>query len=251
MQTKEHPMYPHLPDTKPRAVIVNRKVNKDIINFFANHNIDVILSQKASSVTTSVAYHPDIQIAHIDDNVYVCAPEFYDYYSSSLWVYDVTVLKGERDVLCNYPGDIAYNVLRVGETSFIKSSHTDEVCLFHLKNLGVNIVDVSQGYSKCNGCVVTENSLITSDISIYKKCIEQNIDALLISQGGILLSGFDYGFIGGATFKYDKDTLCFMGDLTNHPDYDKIISFLSKKNIRPLFLSDKQIEDFGSVIHIY
>lgn len=244
-------MYPHLPLNNPRAVIINPNVNNEIISFFEERNIDIIFSKKAQCITSSVAYHPDIQIAHIDDRLYVSAPEFYDYYEEKLSPYGAKVLRGNRSIQSNYPDDIAYNVLRVGETSFSKIDSTDEVCLFHLENSDVKSVNVPQGYAKCNVCVIDEKSIITSDVSIYKSAKKNNIDALLISQGGIRLCGFDYGFIGGATFMLNKNTLCFLGDISHHKDYEKIVDFLRVRSIGVLMISHEKAEDFGSVILVF
>ncbi|MBE7046840.1 MAG: hypothetical protein E7396_05425 [Ruminococcaceae bacterium] len=244
-------MYPHLPFTNPRAVIINPNVNSEIISFFKERNIDIIYSKKAECINSSVAYHPDIQIAHIDDRLYVSAPEFFDYYKEKLSLYGVNVLRGNRSIQSNYPDDIAYNVLRVGETSFAKNKYTDEVCLFHLNSLNIKIIDVAQGYAKCNVCVIDKNSIITSDASIYKMAKENNVDALLISPGDIKLSGFEYGFIGGASFMLNKNTLCFLGDISHHKDYDKILDFVKKRSIDVLIISREKAEDFGSVILIF
>lgn len=244
-------MYPHLPLNNPRAVIINPNVNSKIIFFFKEKNIDIIFSKKVDLIDSSVSYHPDLQIAHIDDGLYVSAPEFFDYYNKILSPYGVKVIKGNRTMGSHYPSDIAYNVLRVGETSFSKIDSTDEVCLFHLNNSNIRCIDVSQGYSKCNVCVVDEKSIITSDISIYKKATENNIDALLICPGDIVLEGFDYGFIGGASFKLNKNTMCFMGDISHHKDYKRIVDFLKIRNINMILLSDDKVEDFGSVILVF
>jgi len=244
-------MYPHLPFDNPKAVIINPKVNNRIISFFTQKGIDVYFSKKVSCIDSSVAYHPDIQIAHIDTNLYVCAPEFFDYYTDILSPYGATVIKGNRSISGNYPGDIAYNVLRVGKTSFSKVDCTDEVCLFHLCNNNVRCIDVNQGYAKCNVCIVDEKSIITSDVSIHKKALENNLDSLLISQGDIRLEGFEYGFVGGASFKLNRNTLCFLGDISHHKDYKKILDFTKERNVDISIVSQGKAEDFGSVILVF
>lgn len=244
-------MYPHLPVNNPRAVIINPNVNSEIISFFEEREIDIIFSKKAESIDSSVAYHPDIQIAHIDGGLYVAAPEFFDYYNEKLSPYGVDVIKGNRAIQSNYPGDVAYNVLRVGKTSFANINATDEVCLFHLDNSNAKIINVPQGYAKCNVCVVDENSIITSDASISKKATENNVNVLNINTSEIKLQGFEYGFIGGASFMLNNKTLCFLGDISHHTDYDKILDFLKIRNIEPLMISSEKAEDFGSVILVF
>ena len=36
------------------------------------------------------------------------------------------------------------------------------------------------------------------------------------------------GFIGGASFMLNNKTLCFLGDISHHTDYDKILDFLMR-----------------------
>ena len=58
-------------------------------------------------------------------------------------------------------------------------------------------INVSQGYSKCSLCIVNENSVITEDDGIAEVLKRHNMDVLKISAGDVLLSGLDYGFLGG------------------------------------------------------
>lgn len=109
---------------------------------------------------------------------------------------------------------------------------------------------MKQGYSKCSICVLSENAIITSDNVIHKRAVANGIDSLLISQGFIDLPGFDYGFIGGASFKISKNKIAFTGHLDKHPDKERIFSFLSLHNIKPVYITEKAVFDIGSGIQI-
>ena len=72
---------------------------------------------------------------------------------------------------------------------------------------------------------------------------------LKISKGSVYLPGFDYGFIGGASGKIADDEIIFNGDISKHPDYKNIMSFLCKHNVKAVSFKDK-LEDIGSIIPI-
>ena len=96
-----------------------------------------------------------------------------------------------------------------------------------------------------------ENSIITDDISIYKRCLENNIDALFIEKDiNIKLKGFDYGFIGGCCGKIAKNILAVAGNYHSLTEKSKIDVYLKSKNIavKSLYIGD--ITDIGTIIII-
>ena len=76
------------------------------------------------------------------------------------------------------------------------------------------------------------------------------MDVLLIRQGYIELPGVDYGFIGGSSFKVNKNTLAFTGNIKLHPDYNNIKSFAHNHNVELLSLTENTMIDIGSIIPI-
>ena len=111
-------------------------------------------------------------------------------------------------------------------------------------------INVKQGYSKCSVLIVDENSIITEDLKIHEAALLRGIDSLLIQKGFVKLEGFDFGFIGGAGFKTSISRMAFTGTINNHPNKEKIINFLAKKNITVEFMSSENIFDVGSIIPI-
>lgn len=112
-------------------------------------------------------------------------------------------------------------------------------------------ISVRQRYARCSSCIVDEQSIITSDRGIAKAAKEYGVDVLLISPGHILLDGFNYGFIGGASFKLAPDKLAFTGSLRHHPDEERINAFLEKRRIVPVCLSSGPLRDIGSAVLIH
>ena len=152
------------------------------------------------------------------------------------WKTELLPIKGDE-----YPDDAALNACVMGE--------------YVIHNAGVSAVydsekfiNIRQGYAKCSICPVTERALITSDMGIAKVCERAGFDVLRIRPGDVLLPGFEYGFIGGATFKLSPDVLAFTGDIYRHRDSAAIITFIKKYNVEPLCLTDGELLDIGSAV---
>ena len=110
------------------------------------------------------------------------------------------------------------------------------------------LIDVPQGYTRCSVCIVTHRAIITSDDIIAERAAANDMDVLKIHPGYIVLEGFPYGFIGGASFLIDSSTLALTGTLENHPDRDAIEAFLRKHCVRPVYLTKNQIFDIGGAV---
>ena len=230
-----------------KAVIIDRTAPFGAIKKLNDLSILTVLSTKVDKIITDLSTHPDMQIFQIQPNTFVCEPTVYDYYVRNLSLYGVKVLKGATSLTSKYPEDIAYNAVRIGDFIIHRADKTDDVIKREFLD---RIVNVRQGYTKCSICKVSENAVITSDEGIAAVLKNNGVDVLLISHGGIKLSGFDYGFIGGCSGLIASDVLAFCGDITRHCDYGRISAFLYKHNVSALSLSDGELTDVGSIIGI-
>ncbi|MBP5166071.1 MAG: hypothetical protein ILP09_02280 [Oscillospiraceae bacterium] len=113
---------------------------------------------------------------------------------------------------------------------------------------GRKIINVKQGYAKCSVCVIDEKHIISDDPGIYSACEKNGIECLYVRKGGILLDGFDHGFIGGSCFKANKNIVAFTGSLKKHPDEYIIMKYLEKLGIETVFLTNEPCFDVGSII---
>ena len=234
--------------TDMRAVIVDYRADVKIITSLEKIGYKVIPSVNNTNVSLELSGHPDMQICKCGDNIFVCAPECYEYYRNTLSSFGVTLICGKTTLGCNYPCDIAYNVAWIGDIAVCNVKHTDSVVIDTLIKNGIKVVDVAQGYSKCNVCIVNDNSAITSDFGVSKPLADNGIDVLLVEKGNIDIIGWEYGFIGGASGKISDDKLAFCGNLSLHPDYKKMIDFCTVRNVECISLSDKRLTDTGSLI---
>ena len=193
---------------------------------------EIIPSFSHTNLQKGVASHPDMTITPIGEK-FVCCPESYEYYEKFL---HNRLIMGARKLSSHYPNDVAYNVLIYKNKAFAKEESIDEVVLEELKKRKIELINVSQGYAKCS-CAVCENGVITADDGIFEKLIENDIKALKITPGYVTLHGYDYGFIGGASGMIDGK-LTFFGDVSQHPDFDKICKFCDFDYVNDLPLTD-------------
>lgn len=137
----------------------------------------------------------------------------------------------------------ALNICIVGDYS-ICNEQTSGMRLSWLKR-----IPVKQRYARCSICVVDERSIITADHGIAKSC-QGLLDVLEIEPGHIELPGFDYGFIGGCSFKLNAHELAFTGNLRTHPDAERIESFLRERGVKSVCMTDGPLLDIGSAVPV-
>lgn len=241
---------PYVPDKKVRCVVVDGR-HLDVVNSLKKMEIEVVMTKRHASLYEAISYHPDIIAHNVGDRQIVLAPDVDENFVEEIKKLNLEVIFGKTVLSRNYPGNIAYNVARLGDYAFHNLKYTDPVLREVLEKKGVKFIHVKQGYTKCNMAIVDNISFITSDAGIYKTALKEGFDCLLIEQGGIKLNGFDYGFIGGASGLIDKDVFCVAGDLRYHNEYKKIIDFLKYKNKEIIFLSSGEVKDIGSIIPLY
>ena len=150
-----------------------------------------------------------------------------------------------------YPLDSGLNMCICGDKlkHNPKSAQIDIAKLL-TKGVGYKPIEVKQGYTKCSVCVLQDNLIITSDQLIHEKAQREGIESLKTSPGYIELPGFEYGFIGGAAFKINKDTVAFTGILDGHPSKDLILNYLSLHNLKAVYITSKPLFDVGGAIQI-
>ena len=147
----------------------------------------------------------------------------------------------------DYPGHAIYNGCSTGKYFIHNLKITDKDLLAAVDQLSLTKVHVSQGYTKCSCVVVDENSIITADRGIAKAATAAGIDVLLIENGQVILEGYPYGFIGGASGKIG-DTIIFNGDLSAHSDYLAIKDFIESRGLKIKDFKEYPLTDIGSII---
>ena len=231
-------------------IIVDRNIDAAILNFLRGLNTEIIFSCPNDFIYEPVNTHPDIQIHILSPGLAITDPRFYDYYSNEFANLNcnIKLITGSRPLTFTYPGNVAYNVARVGRYVICNSKYTEPKILSYYKKMNYEIIHVNQGYAKCNVCIAGLNSVITEDNGIYKSVCNTDLNVLKLSSGGIELKNFPNGFIGGASGTIN-DSLVFFGNLNNHPQSGDILQFLKENKIKYLNSSDKNLSDWGSIIN--
>ena len=230
-----------------KAVIVSDDLYPESKRFIESLGIEIIPSFCNKNVSEPLWNHTDMQIVKIGD-IYVCAPECYEYYRKKLKKFNVKLIKGDTELSSNYPCDIAYNITVTEKIAVHNFKYTDNVIKEVLSD--IECIDVSQGYNKCSICLVSDSKFITSDNGLLYSLTENGCDVLYITPGSILLPGFDYGFIGGASFEIGENILAFNGNVDNHPDSSLIKNFCQSAGVELISLSEQSLMDIGSAVVI-
>lgn len=210
-----------------------------------NLGINVLWLPNNPDVDPRLAGHADLSLYTKNDTI-IAAHGTYPYIVNSLTKTNLSVLPA-REQRKLYPHDAGLCVCSTGKYDIYNPRTIDPCVLEVLDGIPIH---VNQGYSKCSVCVVSPDGIITSDPAIASKAMAAGMDVLHITPGHILLDGFDYGFIGGASFSLDEETLAFTGTLASHPDESAILAFLKKNGVKPIFLTNIPIFDIGGAISL-
>lgn len=234
-----------------KYVIVSEDINKKFEESLTACGLIVVKVRKNKKLYTAIESHADIVLCPIEKNIIIEA-DSYDYLSRQLVDSGYTLIKTSAIANGNYPEDIKLNLAYSSCFAIHNFKYTDEILLDAIKNIAKNVdrkfVNVKQGYSKCSILIVDEKSIITSDIGVYES-VKEEVDCLLISKGHIRLKTLEYGFIGGTSGRY-KDEIWFYGDLSKHPDYKRIKSFIEFRKLKLRYFADFELEDIGSIFFL-
>lgn len=238
---------PNLPNSKVKTVITG-KVPESVSDALSTNHIDVLHIDKSAVLSSPVGFHADLQCIHLGKDKILLSNE-------QTRLEKVLKSKGfsvvVTDSICtSYPLDCKLNVTILNNKIICNKNIIDKSIEAYISENNLEIVSVKQGYSRCAVCVVRSNAIITEDESIKNACEKANIDVLLIRKGFVRLDGYKYGFIGGASFKIDSDTVAFTGNICRHPDFENIKSFLYKHNAKYLCLNEEALTDVGGILPV-
>ena len=240
-------------------IICSHKIPAEIEDNLIKLNLTPVKLQgfKNFGEINPMAYHPDMFCFNLGKNRWIFYDEIYEANRNIIDKLNLDIIIEKSPQSCGYPHDVGLNAAMFGGNLICRVKYTNEKILEYAREYGKNIIDVKQGYAKCSVCIVDENSVITSDVSIYnkicKKAPQNNINALLITPGHIDLPGCGYGFIGGCSglIKSDgKNLLAFTGDINLHPDREKIKDFCRGRGVEPVSLSGEKLRDYGSLFAV-
>ena len=160
---------------------------------------------------------------------------------------EAVVLFADEDSLsAEYPGDVPFNAACTGKYLICNTDYVSKKIYAAAIMMGMRIVHVAQGYTKCSVVIVDEDSIITYDRGIAAACREYGMNVLLVEAGHCRLEGYNTGFIGGCSGRVG-DEVVFAGDLSEHPDYEEMLHFIESRGLKCRFF-DGPLTDIGSII---
>lgn len=203
------------------------------------------------SLPTPVASHPDMLLFFARNAVF-CTKSYYTVAKAILEKLSRAAQRPlvavKEELGATYPHDILLNAAPIGDHLFCLPEYTAN----EIKE-GYRVVPIRQGYAKCSTVPVGERALITADPSIARAAQVNGIDTLTIRAGHVALSGYDTGFLGGASSfaPYGGTSeIFFCGNLSTHPDHAAINGFCNEYGFDTVSLSDEPLTDVGTIFLI-
>lgn len=193
---------------------------------------------------SAVSGHPDIFICKVN-NAVIIAPNTGSKIRQKLDDINISIFEGKNSIGTNYPLSAHYNAVITEKYLIHNLKYTDpsiiEACNHHKQ------IDVKQAYTRCSTIALANDRFITSDKGIQKALVKNGLEVLFVKPDGILLPGFDNGFIGGTCGIYGS-TIFFIGNLDHFQEGEKVKQFLTGYKIIELY--DGPLFDGGSLIFI-
>lgn len=233
--------------------------------YLRNLGYELVEIYASSNAYQEISGHVDIFCAKIADTL-VLESNLYNIYSQKRlynnvikdFFESVKITRGKSIVFDKYPHSVPYNMCIMGNFAIHNFKHTDYILKSKIRDLGLKLIDVEQGYTKCNIAVINERSCITSDKGIADALDRYDIDVLYIDSDDVdikLLNKNSYsdmsGFIGGATAKIGNKFIVF-GDMKNikKETRNRIYDFVNSRNIELIDFKGLDIIDYGGIVEI-
>ena len=214
-----------------RKIYLAKNSNRILQNQLRRHGYELELVVSEGLVDPAISCHPDVFFCRLGIGA------------------DAPLISAQDDELgSGYPAEAAFNAACTGRYFIHNLKVTNPRLLAAAGNAGMKLIHVPQGYTKCSTVIVDEQSIITYDRGIAKACSDvSGLDVLLITPGHVLLPGYDTGFIGGCSGRIGNEVI-FNGDLSAHPDFEKIRSFIEDRGLKCTWFQQYPLTVIGSLI---
>ncbi len=225
-------------------VFTDCRMNAFAVQALRNFGHTVLPCPPHPGLDAPVASHPDLLLFPADDAILTHAD-----YACTLRALcpALPVVSIPERIEAKYPRDVLLDAALVGKHLVCRPDATSCAVLENARKKGAALLPVRQGYAKCNLCTVSENAVITEDASIAKALSAVGAEVLHVTPGHITLPGYPYGFIGGASGN-DGHHVFFCGDLSEHPEGDRIAAFCRRHGKQPVSLCAGKLCDVGSLL---
>lgn len=237
---------------KNNIAIVGTSLTDEMKNSISSYGYTVFTIKPNSLLSPAVASHPDLSLFIIKNTLFTprCV------YDENRQTIDKVCEKASLELVITsttphapYPHEAAFCAINVNDQAIIanKKVLAKEIASFCDRE-NIPIIHTAQGYSRCTSLSFND-CLISADASSLKAAELIGLKTLKISQGGVELAPYDYGFIGGAC-GFDGKKIYFCGDISSHPDHREIIKFIEENNASAVSLASTRLLDVGSIFFI-
>lgn len=233
--------------------IIGCDANGQITEALSSLGFCVQILPRHNSLPRPVSSHADMLIFEMGGCVFAERK----YIEGAKSIFDTVASFGYDVIPCDisldnkYPDDIAFNMALCNNVLYGNTKHNASNVIEFAKANGIKINDVKQGYTKCSTVVLGNAAIITADGGIASAAERNGIAVLTTknSPDSVTLSGYSYGFIGGACGVYNGNVY-FTGNIELHPQGDIIKSFCQSLGYSTVNLSDSKLVDVGGIIFL-
>lgn len=233
-----------------RLAVIGETAPEALVGMLGREGYAVLRLPRAPHLPAPVAAHPDLSVFFAPDAV--CATAEYAHCAQKELACicravdrPLRIVTGKVGSL--YPQDVLLDALPIGGLLFCLPCATAPELTAHP---AYRTVAVKQGYAKCATLPIGNTALASADPSILRAAEKQGLEAVRLTAGGIVLDGYDTGFIGGAASfaPYGGcDTVFFCGDLGRYPDGAKLTAAITAHGLRICDVKGAPLTDIGTI----
>ena len=225
-----------------KIIFVSHRVSPLLGEYFGN-GAEIRPLPPSPRLPAATADHGDMLLFSAGNHLFV--PSYY--YEENRTPFDgIAVTQAAETHGDKYPADVFMNAFIIGGCLYGRIDAVSGAILSYAAEKGIRPVPVRQGYAKCSTALLPD-AAVTADAGICHALRENGMEALLIPPGHIKLPGYDYGFIGGASF-YMDGCLYFFGNIEAHPAYRQIKELCARRGVTPVSLSSGPLCDYGGAM---
>lgn len=233
-----------------RYAVVSEELPEDAAKALSARGYEIIPLPPHPALPAPVASHADMVFRVLDEKIFfdkIYEERYPDVVAKIAFAGGFNAVVTEESLGEKYPDDVKFNVLVGKDFAAAKRGAVSSGLLGEIACSGRELVPVNQGYAACS-CLLADGALITADRGIAS-ALEEYLDVLLIAPGHIALPPYNEGFIGGAS-GFDGERVYFVGDVSSHPDGERIVSHLEKHGVTAVSLADGELFDVGGIVFI-
>jgi hypothetical protein len=237
-------------------IIIDKKLSWDAKKTLSSYG--ELLELETEGITyPAISGHPDIFFCQAPGKLIV-APNLPQKYFDQLQNHNIDFITGELPVGPEYPASARYNAVVTDKYLIHNFRHTDFMITREFEDM--ELINVDQGYCRCNLLPLRDGHFITSDMGIFKvlkglhpqgtPSLNSTFPKVLhVSPESILLNSFPQGFFGGCCGVREGNVFV-NGSLSFHPDGGKIREYLTFLSYKIVELGDGPLMDVGSIFFL-